>query len=94
MNLPESFENENVVVDTDSQYTYIGRLSARREGIICLDEAAIYNAAEGKVTLDQYLDECAAHGHAVSRQRVWVQTTRIISSSLLCDIVKPGRASD
>ena len=94
MNLPESFENENVVVDTDSQYTYIGRLTAQQEGVICLEEAAMYNAAEGRVTLDQYLDECAAHGHAVSRQRVWVQTRRIVSLSMLSDIVKPGQASE
>lgn len=94
MTFPDAFKNEIIVLDTDSRYTYVGRLEDGSDGLVRLIDAAVYNADQAMVPLDQYLDECAVHGHAVSRRQVLVHTDKIVSGSLLSDIIKPGADID
>jgi len=87
--LPELL-NEVVVIDTDSRFTYIGRLTEIGDKFSRLEDAAVHNTDEGTVTIDQYLDECANFGFPVSRKHIWVRQEKVVSVSRLDDITKPG----
>ncbi len=89
--LPEFF-NQDIVVDTETRLTYVGRLiKVDDRSSPCLENVTIYDDQIIRVPLEQYLIECAAHGFAPVRKLVWVNPQKIVSVSLLNDIIVPGR---
>ena len=81
--------NENVVIDTDTHITYVGRLSSVDEKSLCLTDAAIVDVTVLTIRLEEYLIECAEHGFCPSRKSVWINANKVLSISLLSDVIIP-----
>lgn len=87
--MSEHFINRNVVVDTDTSYTYIGRFVRFEEANVFLEDVIIYDDETIRVPLEEYLIECASIGFSPSRKSVWLNRHKVISISLLEDIIVP-----
>jgi ketosteroid isomerase-like protein len=79
-----------VVVDTDTDYTYIGTLAGLDERVLRLTGVALYDRHEARVPREKYLIECAAYGIGAAREEVLVQRSRLVALSPLAGIVIPA----
>ncbi len=75
-----------VVVDTDSQYVYLGKLTAADEDWVVLENAEVHDIGESRTTREQYLCECLEFGIRPNRGCVWVLRERVVSISRLEDM--------
>ena len=85
------YRSQVVVVDTDTPVTYIGSLAALDGDFCRLHNVVLHDARTARISVDQYLCECAEHGTPPSRREVLVRSSRIVSLSKLCDVVIPGK---
>jgi len=85
-----TYLNEQVVVDTDSAYTYVGTLAEVTERTVRLREVAVYDQREARVHQEKYLIECAAYGPPVARQETLLERGRIVAITRLRAIIIPG----
>ena len=81
--------NKNVVIDTDTHITYIGRLNQVTEKSLCLTDAAIIDMTVLTILLEKYLIELAEHGFSPSRRSIWINANKVLSISLLSDVIIP-----
>ena len=79
--------NQEVVVDTVSSYVYIGRLVEATPAHLTLADADVRDSSEGKVTKEHYAFEASRYGYRKNRRRVVVWAEKVISISLLSDIM-------
>lgn len=86
----EEWIGQTIVLDTRSPYTYIGILQSMDDQQYYLTDAALFDSREARIPQEVYLAECAAHGVAASRARIWVKQEHVISISLLSDIMLPA----
>jgi small nuclear ribonucleoprotein (snRNP)-like protein len=94
MSEPNSFATEldsligqQVVLDVDGPFLYIGTLEAIDPNSVTLVEADAHDLRETSTSTDQYLIDTVKHGIRVNRRRVVVLSRRIISVSPLEAVV-------
>ncbi|HEX9910749.1 MAG TPA: hypothetical protein VGA86_07690 [Desulfatiglandales bacterium] len=75
-----------VVVDTDSDYVYIGRLLGVTGQFITLGEADVHDRRESSSKNEKYILECKKYGVRSNRKEVNIRLERIVSYSLLEDV--------
>jgi hypothetical protein len=83
--------NEVIVVDTITNYTYIGRLEQIAPRAIELVEALIFDAGKVRIDLEKFLIECVSYGYNPSRRSVWICSEKIISATKLSAIIIPAK---
>ncbi len=83
--------NDVIVVDTITNYTYIGRLEQVSTTSIELVEALIFDAGRMRIAVEEFLIECAAYGFSPSRRSVWICSDKIISATKLSAIIIPAK---
>jgi hypothetical protein len=83
----EDFCGENVVVDVESPFVYLGRLSQVAEKTAILENADVHDLRDSTTTREQYVLDAKVHGIQENRRRVCIRTDRIISISLLDDVI-------
>ncbi len=88
-NLLDNYRDEQVVVDTDSRLSYLGRLTGGDEHYLRLTDVAIYDLEVVRVSLEEYLIECAKEGAPVSRKEILIKQSRVMAVSRLSDIIQP-----
>lgn len=82
------YEGCVVVLDTDSSWIYIGTLNrASSEAVVILDEADAFNTSETTLTRHEYLMKVKRDGLVSNRRSLRVMKKRIVSISLLDDIL-------
>ncbi len=79
--------DQQVVLDTDSGISYIGKLIEADARHYELEDVAIYDAKMIKVSLEEYLVECRKNGFPVSRGTTMVSTQRVLCMSAVDGIV-------
>jgi hypothetical protein len=77
---------KHVVVDTDSDYVYIGRLLAVTGQFITLGEADVHDRRETSSKNEKYILESKKYGVRSNRKEVNLRLQRMVSYSLLEDV--------
>ena len=76
-----------VVVDTNSNFVYIGTLHRVLEHFVELKDADAHDRGEGLSTKEQYVMEVKRFGVKPNRREVSVRKTAIVSLSRLEDVL-------
>jgi hypothetical protein len=76
-----------VVVDTDSEYLYIGKLLAVSGPFITLEEADVHDRRETSSMNEKYVLESKKYGVRSNRREVHIRFQRVVSYSLLEDVI-------
>ncbi|OHB77569.1 MAG: hypothetical protein A2Z34_05190, partial [Planctomycetes bacterium RBG_16_59_8] len=79
---------KEVVVDTDSPYTYVGRLTAANDRLLQLKNADVRDRRDSTTTVDRYLIEVKKSGVRPNRRNVAVRTPMVVDISLLEDVIE------
>jgi ferredoxin-fold anticodon binding domain-containing protein len=84
----EEFVGKKVIVDTDSNFVYVGTLKEITVDFVILEEADVHDRREGPSTKEQYLISLKKYGITPSRKRVSVRKQLVVSLSLLEDVLE------
>lgn len=82
------FIGQQVVIDTDSHHTYIGKLESVDCEVMELTEADIHDSQTTTTPRDLYIINTAKLGIKKNRERVLVRMTRVLSLSTLQDVTR------
>ena len=80
--------DELVILDTDTPMLYLGRLTSVDNFILTLEEADVHDMREATGSKEVYIHEARRNGLQKNRHRVFVRLERVISLSLLQDVVQ------
>lgn len=80
--------NQQIVVDTDSSYVYIGRLAAVGNDYLTLADVDVHDTGDSKSSKEYYAHEACKLGPRPNRKEVLVRLERILSVSRMEDIVR------
>lgn len=83
----EEYLEQNVVIDVEAQYVFLGRLAEIGAGWIVLMQADVHDLRDSKTTRELYVLDSRTDGIRVNRKRVLVPMEQIVSVSLLEDVV-------
>lgn len=78
----------NVVIDTNSPYLYLGKLSEVNEWFVTLTEVDVHDQREGSSTKEYYVIEAKKYGVKVNRKKVSIRKEQIVSFSRLDEVVE------
>jgi hypothetical protein len=76
-----------VVVDTDSDYLYIGKLLGMSGPFVILQEADVHDRRESSSMNEKYVLEAKKYGVRRNRREVHIRFERVVSYSLLDDVI-------
>ena len=77
-----------MVIDTDSQYVYLGQLVGVDDCWIAVENADVHDVHESYATRERYLIEAAELGVKATRRHVWLLRDRVVSLSRLEDVLR------
>ena len=83
-----SFREEYVVVDTNSNFLYIGTLEDVGDHFVTLRDADVHDCRESPSMNEKYIMEAKKFGVRCNRKRVQIRIEEVISMSLLDDVVE------
>ncbi len=81
------FLKQNIVVDTETYLFYVGQLVQFEERSFLLSDVLIIDTTIIKIPVEKYLIECSEQGFSPSRKSIWINANKVISISLLSDII-------
>ena len=76
-----------VVVDTNSNYVYIGTLASVQDHFIEMKDVDVHDRGEGLSTKEKYIMEVKRFGVKPNRKEVSIRKTTIVSVSRLEDVL-------
>ncbi len=79
--------DQAVVVDTDSQFVYLGVLARVEDNFIVLSQADVHDRREGPSTKEQYVMEAKRFGIRPNRREVAIRKETVVSLSRLDDVI-------
>jgi small nuclear ribonucleoprotein (snRNP)-like protein len=80
--------NQQIVVDTDSSYVYIGRLTSIGGDYLTLADVDVHDTGDSKTSKEHYAHETRKLGARPNRKEVLVRLERVLSVSRLDDIIR------
>lgn len=83
----EEYVGQNVVIDVDSTYVFLGRLKSISEKTLVLKNADVHDLRDSTTTREAYVREARLHGIQPNRSLVMLQTVQVVSLSLLEDVI-------
>ena len=83
-----SFREEYLVVDTNSNFLYIGKLADVGEHFVTLRDADVHDCRESPSTNEKYIMEAKKFGVRCNRKLVHIRLQEVISLSLLEDVIE------
>ena len=81
------FRDRQMVLDTDSSLVYIGRLVDANRHFAVLTDADVHDRRESSIMSEKYLLDCKRFGVRSNRRTVHVRLDRVVSFSLLEDVI-------
>lgn len=84
----EQFLGQDVVIDVESQYVFLGRLDEVGDGFLTLQQADVHDLRDSKTTRELYVLDSRTDGIRVNRRRVMIPIDQIVSISRLDDVVE------
>jgi small nuclear ribonucleoprotein (snRNP)-like protein len=80
--------NQQIVVDTDSSYVYIGRLKAISSDCLVLADVDAHDTHDSNSSKEHYAHETRRLGPRPNRKEALVLLARVLSISRLDDIIR------
>ena len=84
----DRFLGQEVVVDVESQFVYVGRLTEINEGSVVLTDADVHDLRDSNTTRERYVLDSRLHGIRTNRRMVLIPRGQVVSLSLLADIIE------
>jgi len=84
----EQFLGQDVVIDVESQYVFLGRLADVRPGFLTLKQADVHDLRDSKTTRELYVLDSRTDGIRVNRKQVVIPSEQIVSISRLDDVIE------
>lgn len=84
----DEFIGEDVVIDVESQYVFLGRLEKIRPGWLTLRQADVHDLRDSKTTRELYVLDSRTDGIRVNRKKVVIPSDQVVSVSLLEDVIE------
>ncbi len=84
----EGLIGQDIVIDTDSSYVYVGRLEGADDHFLTLSTVDVHDMKDSHATKEIYVLEAMKHGLRANRKLVYVARRRVLSVSLLDDVVR------
>ena len=84
----EQFLGQDVVIDVESQYVFLGRLDEVRDGYLTLRQADVHDLRDSKTTREVYVLDSRTDGIRVNRKQVVIPVDQIVSISRLEDVIE------
>ncbi len=78
---------QQIVVDTDSSYIYIGKLESAGADFLALSDVDVHDTNDTKSTKEHYAHETRKLGTRRNRKLTYVRMARIVSVSALDDVL-------
>ena len=82
------YRDKNVVVDTNSNFLYIGKLEDVGDHFLILRDADVHDRRESPSMNEKYIMEAKKFGVRCNRNRVHIRIDQVISISLLDDVIE------
>jgi small nuclear ribonucleoprotein (snRNP)-like protein len=83
-----SYRDKNVVVDTNSNFLYIGRLEDVNDHFVLLRDADVHDCRQSPSMNEKYIMEAKKFGVRCNRRLVHIRLQEVISMSLLDDVIE------
>jgi len=83
----QEYIGKKVVIDTKSDYLYLGTLTAQSEECFTVEEVDVHDHSSTTVCKEVYIIEAAKYGIKINRKKAKVLRKDVISISLLDDVV-------
>ena len=84
----KEYLNKPVIVDTKSDYIYLGQLEQENSDYLVLKDVDVHDHSISKISKELYIIEAAKYGIKANRKRVRLMCKDVISLSLLEDIIQ------
>ena len=81
------YVGEKVIVDTNSQFVYLGTLKEVKDHFLVMTEVDAHDRDEGPSTKEQYIMDTKRFGIQANRKEVSVRKELVVSISRFDDIV-------
>jgi small nuclear ribonucleoprotein (snRNP)-like protein len=81
------YVGETVIVDSDSQFVYIGTLKEVLDNFLLMENVDVHDRNEGPSTKEQYIMDVKNHGVNANRKEVSVRKSLVVSLSKLDDVI-------
>lgn len=82
------YQDRNIVVDTVSDFLYIGKLLDVRDHFIRLTEADVHDRRESPSLNEKYIMDAKKYGIRCNRKLVLIRLEKVISFSPLEDVIE------
>ena len=76
-----------VVIDTNSQFVYLGTLSRVADNFLMLKDVDVHDRSETPSTKEEYIINCKRFGVKPNRREVSIRKELVVSVSKLDDVV-------
>ena len=76
-----------VVIDTNSQFVYLGTLDRVADNFLVLKDVDVHDRSETPSTKEEYIINCKKFGIKPNRREVLVRKELVVSVSKLDDVV-------
>lgn len=83
-----SYREKNVVVDTHSNFLYIGKLEDMGDHFVILRDADVHDCRQSPSMNERYIMEAKKFGVRCNRKRVHIRLQEVVSMSLLEDVIE------
>ena len=78
---------QDVVLDVEAMFVYVGTLSRVNDKTIILENADVHDLRDSATTRERYVLDSKMHGIRANRKSVMVQRSQIVSVSALADVL-------
>ena len=83
-----SYQGQNIVVDTRSDFLFIGKLLEVGDYFLTLEDADVHDRRESTTMNEKYILESKKYGVRCNRKRVHIRLREIVGLSRLDDIIE------
>ena len=83
----EKLSGAVVVIDTNSQFVYLGTLDRVADNFVVLKDVDVHDRSETPSTKEEYIINCKKFGIKPNRREVSVRKELVVSVSKLDDVV-------
>ena len=84
----EELKGKEVVLDTDTSYIYVGILLDIHDDCLVMENLDVHDKNDLDMSKEKYILETRRHGVKENRKKVWILRERVVSISLLEDVLK------
>lgn len=84
----QEFVGQNVVVDVESMFVFLGKLKELRDKTIVLQQADVHDLRDSTTTREAYVREARVHGIQPNRNKVLIRLEQVVSISPLEDVIE------